>query len=92
MKRKRGAYVLSDSDGEPELILIGTGSEVALCEEAAAVLRALNRRVRVVSMPCMELFYEQDEAYREKILPKACAARVAVEAGSSLGLAPRCGP
>lgn len=81
----RGAYVLSDSDGEPELILIGTGSEVSLCEEAAAALRAKDVRVRVVSMPCMELFYEQDDAYRESVLPKASKKRVAVEAASSLG-------
>lgn len=85
LEAMRGAYVLSDSEGEPELILIGTGSEVALCEEAAAVLRAKNCRVRVVSMPCMELFFEQEEAYREALLPRSCTARVAVEAASSFG-------
>ena len=81
---ERGAYVLRDADGgEPELILIGTGSEVSLCLEAAELLEGV--RVRVVSMPCMDTFAKADEAYREQVLPAACRARVAVEAASPMG-------
>ena len=81
---ERGAYVLRDADGgEPELILIGTGSEVSLCLEASELLEGV--RVRVVSMPCMDTFTKADEAYREQVLPASCRARVAVEAASPLG-------
>jgi transketolase len=81
---ERGAYVLADTDeGEPELILIGTGSEVSLCVEAAEQLTGI--KVRVVSMPCMDTFAQADEAYREKVLPAACRARIAVEAASPFG-------
>jgi transketolase len=80
---ERGAYVLKDSDGEPELILIGTGSEVSLCLEAAEKLDGIN--VRVVSMPCMDTFTHADAAYRESVLPAACHARIAVEAASPFG-------
>jgi transketolase len=81
---ERGAYVLSDAgDGRPELILIGTGSEVGLCLEAMKRLEGV--RVRVVSMPCMDTFARADEAYRERVLPSACRARIAVEAASPLG-------
>jgi transketolase len=81
---ERGAYVVRDSDGgDPELILIGTGSEVSLCLEAADVLDGV--RVRVVSMPCMDTFAEADDAYREQVLPPACRARIGVEAASPLG-------
>jgi transketolase len=81
---ERGAYVLRDADGgEPELILIGTGSEVSLCLEAADALDGV--RVRVVSMPCMDTFTRADEEYREQVLPRACRARIAVEAASPLG-------
>ena len=81
---ERGAYVLRDADGgDPELILIGTGSEVSLCVEAAAALDGV--RVRVVSMPCMDTFTNADDAYRESVLPASCRARVAVEAASPLG-------
>lgn len=85
MQATKGAYVLSDCEGVPEVILIGTGSEVELCMQAADVLREQGKRVRVVSMPCMELFFAQDEAYRESVLPAQCKARVGVEAGSSFG-------
>ncbi|HTX47351.1 MAG TPA: transketolase [Solirubrobacteraceae bacterium] len=83
---ERGAYVLRDADGDgvPDLILIGTGSEVSLCLEAADAL-ASDARVRVVSMPCMDTFAEADEAYRESVLPAACRARIAVEAAAQLG-------
>jgi transketolase len=80
----RGAYVLRDAQGgEPELILIGTGSEVSLCLEAADALDGV--RVRVVSMPCMDTFTHAEEAYRDEVLPPACKARIAVEAASPLG-------
>ena len=78
----KGAYVLSDSDGEPDVILIASGSEVALAMEAK---EALGGGARVVSMPCDRLFLEQDAAYRESVLPSAVRARVAVEAGSPVG-------
>jgi transketolase len=81
---ERGAYVLRDAEGgDPELILIGTGSEVSLCLEAADALSDL--RVRVVSMPCMDTFTQADPAYQEQVLPAACRARVAVEAASPMG-------
>jgi transketolase len=81
----KGAYILSDSEGTPDIILIGTGSELELCAQAAETLRGEGTKVRVVSMPCWELFDEQDAAYRESVLPKAVTKRLAVEAGSSFG-------
>ncbi|MEY3870462.1 MAG: hypothetical protein RLZZ338_4356 [Cyanobacteriota bacterium] len=81
----KGGYVLSDSEGTPDIILIGTGSEVQLCVKAAEQLRAAGKKVRVVSIPCLELFNEQDAAYKESVLPKAVKKRLAVEAGSSFG-------
>ena len=74
----RGGYVLKDSVGAPEAILIATGSEVGLAMQAAA---KLGDTVRVVSMPSTDVFERQDAAYRESVLPKACRKRVAVEAG-----------
>jgi transketolase len=76
----RGGYVLKDSAGAPEIILIATGSEVGLAMDAAA---KLGDRVRVVSMPSTDVFDRQDAAYRESGLPSACRRRVAVEAGVS---------
>ena len=81
----KGAYILSDSDGTPDLILIGTGSETQLCVKAAEQLRGEGKKVRVVSMPCWELFEEQDAEYRESVLPKAVTKRISVEAGTSFG-------
>jgi transketolase len=82
----RGAYVLSDPPGgSPQVILIGTGTEVALCLQAAEVLTAEGLRVRVVSMPSWELFERQEAAYRETVLPAAVTARVAVEQASVFG-------
>jgi transketolase len=81
----KGAYILSDSDGTPDLILIGTGGELHLCVDAAKQLRGEGKKVRVVSMPSWELFDAQDEAYRESVLPEAVTKRLAVEAGSSFG-------
>ncbi len=77
----RGGYVLSESGGEPQIILIATGSEVALAVSAADVLAADGVAVRVVSMPCVDLFQAQDTAYREQVLPAAVTARVVIEAG-----------
>lgn len=85
---KKGMYVLSDnsSSGTPDLILIGTGSETALCVDAAEELRKSGKSVRVVSAPCVDRFEEQDEEYKESVLPKAVptSKRLACEAGSSL--------
>jgi len=77
----KGAYVLRDCDGQPEAIIIGTGSEVALAITAYDELTAKGRKIRVVSMPSMDTFEAQDTAYRESVLPVAVKARVAVEAG-----------
>jgi transketolase len=81
----RGAYVLRDSDGEPDVILIGTGSEVSVCIEAAEVLEGDGVAVRVVSMPRFDRFLEQDSDYRDTVLPPSCRARISVEAGATLG-------
>ncbi len=81
----RGAYVLRDASEEPQVILIGTGSEVSICLEAAEALEGDGVATRVVSMPCFDRFIEQDEAYREQVLPAACRARVSVEAGATIG-------
>ncbi|TVU71851.1 MULTISPECIES: transketolase [Cobetia] len=78
----RGGYVLKDAaNGQPELILIATGSEVGLAMDAAAELEASGRAVRVVSMPATDLFDAQDLEYRESVLPSSVTARVAIEAG-----------
>jgi len=82
---ERGAYVLRDSEGEPELILMGTGSEVHQAHGAAKLLEADGVKVRLVSMPCLDRFAEQDQAYRDRVLPPSVRARVAVEAASPLG-------
>ncbi len=78
---RRGGYVLCDSDGTPELILIATGSEVPLAIAAAEALSADGRKVRVVSMPCTDLFDAQPDDYRESVLPASVTARIAIEAG-----------
>ncbi len=80
----RGGYVLIDCEGAPDLVLIATGSEVGLAAEAAQLLTAQGRRVRVVSMPCTSVFDAQDAAYRASVLP-AGTKRVAIEAGSREG-------
>ena len=82
----RGAYVLADLGGAPpKIILIGTGSEVSLCIAAAEQLAAEGSPARVVSMPSWELFEQQDEAYRQEVLPEAIVARVAVEQAAVIG-------
>lgn len=78
---QRGGYVLKDCEGKPQTILIATGSEVALAIEAAAALGAQGVAVRVVSMPCAEVFDAQDSTYRDSVLIPQVRARVAVEAG-----------
>ncbi len=82
----RGAYVLADPpDGKPEVILMGTGSEVGLCVAAHEELAKEGVRSRVVSMPCWDLFEQQDEDYRSEVLPDDIRARVAVEQAATLG-------
>ncbi len=89
----RGAYVMADAEnGQPKLILIGTGSEVALCVEVYERLRREGIAARVVSMPSWELFEQQDEAYRRSVLPPQVKARVTVEAGSPIGWDRYAGP
>jgi len=80
----KGAYVLADTEGEPDVILIATGSEVQLAVAAREQLAADGIQARVVSAPCLEWFAEQDEAYRESVLPSSVKARVSVEAGIGL--------
>jgi transketolase len=83
---RRGGYVLADPPGgDPEVILIATGSEVALAIAAHEELTAAGTRSRVVSLPCWELFDRQDQAYRDEVLPPAIRARVSVEEASTLG-------
>ena len=82
----KGGYILADPpDGEPQVILIATGSEVALAVSAYEQLSAEGIRARVVSLPSWELFDRQDQAYRESVLPPSIAARVAVEQASGFG-------
>jgi transketolase len=82
----RGAYILADAENaSPDVLLIGTGSEVSLCVEAYEALKAEGVRARVVSMPSWELFEQQDESYRDHVLPPAVRARVSVEQASVIG-------
>ncbi|MDH4156675.1 MAG: transketolase [candidate division Zixibacteria bacterium] len=81
----RGGYILADAEETPEVILIGTGSEIQHCLAAFELLAKDGIRARVVSMPCWSLFERQDHGYCEEVLPKSVRARVAVEAGSSFG-------
>ena len=82
----QGAYILSEAEGgQPEAILIGTGSEVALCVKAQEKLKGYGIKARVVSMPSWNLFDAQDEGYRESVLPKNVKKRVTVEAGCTMG-------
>lgn len=78
---RRGGYILRDTDGKPDIIMIATGSEVELAMEAAETLGGKGIKARVVSMPCTDVFDAQDESYRETVLPSEVRARVAVEAG-----------
>ncbi len=84
----RGAYVLADaSDGKPDVLLLSTGSEVELCVEAHEQLTAEGVKARVVSMPSWELFDDQDQAYRDSVIPPGVVARVSVEKASTFGWA-----
>ncbi|MEH2218081.1 MAG: transketolase [Nostoc sp.] len=84
-KVAKGGYTVVDSEGTPELILIGTGSELSLAVNAAEKLTAEGKKVRVVSLPSWDLFEAQDAAYKESVLPKAVTKRLSVEAASSFG-------
>jgi transketolase len=81
----KGAYVLADSPGDPAVILIGTGSEVALCLAARDLLAGEGIAARVVSMPSWALFEAQPQTYRDAVLPPAITARVTVEEGTTIG-------
>ena len=76
----RGGYILQDCDGTPEAIIIATGSEVGIAQQATDALNAQGRKVRLVSIPCTELFERQDASYQAQVLPASVTARVAVEA------------
>ena len=84
-KVAQGGYILEDCAGTPDLILIGTGTELDLCVQAAKQLTTEGKNVRVVSMPCVELFDEQSDAYKEQVLPAAVRKRIVVEAAESFG-------
>ena len=82
----KGAYVLADAPGgKPDVILMGTGSEVSLCVDAYEKLKTEGINARVVSMPSFEMFEEQDAAYKESVLPSAVTARVSVEMAATFG-------
>lgn len=81
----RGAYIRSDCEGEPQVLLMGTGTELAIALKAQQLLKQEGIRARVISMPSFELFEQQDAAYKEKVLPSSVTARVAVEAAVKQG-------
>jgi len=82
---KHGAYVLADSTGTPDAIIIASGSEITLALQAQEILKSEGKNIRVVSMPCWELFRAESAEYKESVLPKAVKARLAVEAGATFG-------
>ena len=84
-KPERGAYVIDDCEGTPDILLIATGSEVHICVEAKAKLKERGHNVRVISMPSKEIFEKQSDDYKEKIIPYSVEKRLVVEAGSTLG-------
>lgn len=88
----RGAYVLSDTEKTPDLILIATGSEVSLASQAAELLNERGTKTRVVSMPCWELFEAQPQAYQDEVLPPDVAARMSIEAAATFGWSRWVGP
>ncbi|MNI58957.1 Transketolase [compost metagenome] len=88
----KGAYVLMETNDQPDVILIGTGSEVSLAVNAKAALEKDNISVRVVAMPSRELFDRQSEAYKQSVLPATVTKRLAIEAGISLGWERYTGP
>ena len=83
-KVAKGAYVLADVDLSPDLVIIGTGSEVSVALEAAELIKERGVNVRVVSMPCMQLFESQDAEYRSSVLPEGVPV-ISIEAGSTFG-------
>jgi transketolase len=89
---RRGAYVLADSEGAPDIILMSSGSEVEIALDARRRLAAQGVQARVVSMPCWELFEQQSPEYKAEVLPPAVTARLAVEAGVTLGWERYVGP
>src|SRR4029077_15780602 len=89
----KGAYVLVDAaGGKPEVILMGSGSEVSLCVEAFEKLTAAGIKARVVSMPSWEIFEKQDAAYKESVFPASVTARVSIEMASTFGWERYTGP
>jgi transketolase len=82
---EKGAYVLSDCVGQPKALILGTGSEIPICLKAQELLASMGIATRVISVPCMELFDDQDAAYRSSVLPREITARVACEAGIRQG-------
>ncbi len=89
----KGAYVLADAaDGQPQVLLLASGSEVSLCVEAYERLKAEGIQARVISMPCWELFEHQSQAYRDSVIPPVVTARVSVEQASTFGWAQYVGP
>ena len=80
-----GGYVLADSDGTPDIILISTGSEVHICLEVYEKLREMEKNPRVVSLPCWSLFEAQPQKYKDSVLPPSVGARLSVEAGATFG-------
>jgi transketolase len=80
-----GGYIVSDCEGTPDVIFIGTGSELNLCIEASKEISKLGKKTRVISMPCVELFEEQEASYKESVLPSSIKKRVVVEAAHSFG-------
>jgi len=76
----KGGYILNDCNQAPELIIMATGSEVGIAAEATAELQAKGHQVRLVSMPCVEVFLQQSAEYQSSVLPRSCRARLAVEA------------
>ena len=87
---RKGAYVIKDCDGAPELVFIATGSEVSLAVETAENMS--DKRVRVISMPCMEIFNEQDSNYKEKLIPERGCLKITLEAGITHGWEKYAGP
>jgi transketolase len=88
----KGAYILADApDGKPEVLLMATGSEVSLCISAYEQLTAEGHKVRVVSMPCWEIFEQQTPEYRDSVIPPAVKARISVEQASTMGWAQHVG-
>jgi len=81
----KGAYTVYETNASPDCIVIGTGSEVAIAMEGAKKVEAEGKSVRVISMPCWELFDAQSDDYKESILPSSVTARVSIEAGSTFG-------